>query len=133
MATPIYNFQATPEENLRILLNEQKIDGQTAAKPNGWEPFPVLAAKAIFNAEQKSEAAAALSEGVALTSLIGSPSSLENVVAPVNSTREVKTGTLAGEDVTITRWSLTAGTHVTDEVSWVLSLAVPGNTWVRVP
>jgi hypothetical protein len=58
MATPIYNAQSTPESNLINLLAEQKVDGQTAASLNGQQPFEVLAAKAIYNVEQKAEATA---------------------------------------------------------------------------
>lgn len=55
MATPRYNTSLSPEANLRKLLEEQRNDNQNAARPNGQEPFPVLAAKALFNTEQKAE------------------------------------------------------------------------------
>jgi lysophospholipase L1-like esterase len=57
MATPTFNENITPDDNVRALIEEQSESGATAALPNGWQPFPVLVAKAVFNAEQKAEAA----------------------------------------------------------------------------
>lgn len=53
MATPTFNENITPDDNVRALLQEQKLTGATAAMPNGWQPFDVLIAKTAFNAEQK--------------------------------------------------------------------------------
>jgi hypothetical protein len=57
MATPIFSENITPDDNVRALIQEQAESGSTAALPNGREPFPVLIAKAAFNAEQKAEEA----------------------------------------------------------------------------
>ena len=57
MATPTFNENITPDDNIRALIQEQATSGSTAARPNGLQPFPVLIAKAAFNAEQKAQQA----------------------------------------------------------------------------
>lgn len=57
MATPTFNDNISPDDNVRALIQEQATSGSTAARPNGLQPFPVLIAKAAFNAEQKAQQA----------------------------------------------------------------------------
>lgn len=71
---------------------------------------------------------------IALTSLTGSPDSLENFDTKVIDTvATVTTGTIGGSNVTVTRWILKEGMNATDGVSYVLSLANAGYVWVIVP
>lgn len=49
-----YNPKNEPSDNLKQLLRDQNADGIDSASFSGSEPFPVLAAKAAFNADTRA-------------------------------------------------------------------------------
>ena len=82
MATPNYSDLKEPAEQLRKLLEAQAEAGATVASPEGWQPFEVLATKAIFNANRFAElgGGAAVAWGE-VTGTIGDQSDLSSALA----------------------------------------------------